>query len=832
MPSFFAAAFAVAGAIAAVGPILIHLLNRFRYRVIEWAAMDFLREIVQRHRRMLQWRDLLLMTLRAACLLMFGLALARPYWSLSATAVDPHQPVHAVLVVDNSLSMAYAPAGEALFQEAKRKANTFIERLPPGSRISILPWCEMSSGLSRDAYHSRQEAQQALESMVLADRAAGAGEALDRAVAACRQVTDIPEKRVVFIGDQQISAWPAGIANAYRDNLPDLQVLQVAPARPENAWIARFILRDGIADLESPAQLLVTVRYEGSAPRLAVPVTLSVQGRVVASQTIDLEPGQARELSFTTTFEVLAEPGKPYFATARVFLPPDHLTLDDERTLVAPVVAALPVLFVDQWGTRESPERNRHGETWDLRRLLAPVLNRVSRERPLLEIRRATLDEVDAATLADVRLVVVAGVERPDPRAVQTLREYVLQGGRLLLAAGAQFDPRAWNDLAWREGAGILPAPLKPDVVGKAIEQADGELKPFQLSFDGVVHDYFLIEQEPRESLADLYRLPFFFKAVVADLDEATLASLQTRETERISARQQQLEDLRAELARLRERERAGTLEATDLLRRDQCERQIQALQPRWLTWARAEPEIASTPDQQARRARPRLLASFSQGLPFLIERDMGQGQVVFLATGLRPSWNTLCKTNAVLLLDRIVRQLLERTLPRRNSEDLAQQLLPVSDDERRLRFTLERPGGQTEPLNVEAFGGEVYGLTIAGLQQRGVYRVSAWQNKNVAVDTQGQADMHTDKVWETVFAANGPEAESDLAVLDESTWRQRVENPHYRWLNQQEEIQLEGARIQGQYTWKWFLALVLLGLLVEMFLVASRTPLPVPTTV
>ena len=51
MFKFFAGTFAIAGLIAAAGPIIIHLLNRRRFRVVEWAAMDFLRQAMQRSRR-------------------------------------------------------------------------------------------------------------------------------------------------------------------------------------------------------------------------------------------------------------------------------------------------------------------------------------------------------------------------------------------------------------------------------------------------------------------------------------------------------------------------------------------------------------------------------------------------------------------------------------------------------------------------------------------------------------------------------------------------------------------------------------------------------------
>ncbi|MCA9245597.1 MAG: BatA domain-containing protein, partial [Planctomycetales bacterium] len=83
MPSFLPGfeMFALAGAIAAAGPVLIHLMNRRRFRVVEWAAMDFLREAMQRNRKILRLRDLLLLILRTAVVLLFGLALARPFFS-------------------------------------------------------------------------------------------------------------------------------------------------------------------------------------------------------------------------------------------------------------------------------------------------------------------------------------------------------------------------------------------------------------------------------------------------------------------------------------------------------------------------------------------------------------------------------------------------------------------------------------------------------------------------------------------------------------------------------------------------------------------------------
>ena len=53
----FLAYFAVAGSV----PILIHLMNRRRFKVVVWAAMEFLLATMEKNSRRLQIQDLILM---------------------------------------------------------------------------------------------------------------------------------------------------------------------------------------------------------------------------------------------------------------------------------------------------------------------------------------------------------------------------------------------------------------------------------------------------------------------------------------------------------------------------------------------------------------------------------------------------------------------------------------------------------------------------------------------------------------------------------------------------------------------------------------------------
>jgi hypothetical protein len=202
------------------------------------------------------------------------------------------------MILDNSQSMGFARLNGTLLDEAKRKAEEFIAQLPTGSRISIVPLCGSDAAFSLEPYRSPEDAREALAKLKVVDRSGTAGQAADLAVEACQLAPDLPGKRVVFLGDQQTANWPSsGLAEQLK-KLPEMQVVHIGADTVENAWVADFRLQDGMADIETPTAFNATVRYDGPAPKSNVQISLEVDGSSVASRTIDLEPGQSREVQF------------------------------------------------------------------------------------------------------------------------------------------------------------------------------------------------------------------------------------------------------------------------------------------------------------------------------------------------------------------------------------------------------------------------------------------------------------------------------------------------------------------------------------------------------
>ena len=100
------------------------------------------------------------------------MALARPFWAASQAQFDSRQPLHAVVIVDNSLSMGYQLLGGDLLSPRKLRAREFIEELPAGSKISVLAACGQAAGYSPDPFDTKDAAREAIDRIQVVDRSA------------------------------------------------------------------------------------------------------------------------------------------------------------------------------------------------------------------------------------------------------------------------------------------------------------------------------------------------------------------------------------------------------------------------------------------------------------------------------------------------------------------------------------------------------------------------------------------------------------------------------------------------------------------------------------
>ena len=229
--AFLAPAFAVAGLALAGLPILIHLLNRRRYKVVDWAAMEFLLRAMRKNRRRVRFEQWLLLATRCLVLALLGLALSRPLGcdANSAAAFGGRTGLH-VFVIDNGFSMAYHPPGRAggrsHLEQAKVLVDAVLDRLSSGGEsVAVVTAGHPAAGVIARPTYDLQQARGIVgripQTYAAADMAAALRLAADLARTEDRQ----PNRFLYVLTDATAAAWQGGDAAAVKQLGPDLSRL-------------------------------------------------------------------------------------------------------------------------------------------------------------------------------------------------------------------------------------------------------------------------------------------------------------------------------------------------------------------------------------------------------------------------------------------------------------------------------------------------------------------------------------------------------------------------------------------------------------------------------
>ena len=223
LAAFFVAPwFAAAGAVLASIPIIIHILNRRRFKTVRWAAMEYLLQAMRKNRRRLKFEHWLLLAMRCLLIFMMGLALARPLGCDNNTiaALGGQRTALHVIIIDNSYSMAYEPGGRSdaktHLDQAKNMAKKLIDSLAAGNEEIMV--ITASSPIDKDKttdphaatpkptydFHTARGAVDRIEQTAAATDLDGA---LQLAIRIAQEESKLPIKRLYIFTDGTRSAF-------------------------------------------------------------------------------------------------------------------------------------------------------------------------------------------------------------------------------------------------------------------------------------------------------------------------------------------------------------------------------------------------------------------------------------------------------------------------------------------------------------------------------------------------------------------------------------------------------------------------------------------------
>src|SRR3954468_442042 len=121
-------------------PIIIHLLNRRRFKLVEWAPMKYLKLTIKTNRRRLRIEQLILLAIRTLIVALIIFAVARPILSQGRIGnwLSGRGSSSRFIVIDDSLSMGYRSGGRSAFDAAREASATSLKSIGAQDSVTII----------------------------------------------------------------------------------------------------------------------------------------------------------------------------------------------------------------------------------------------------------------------------------------------------------------------------------------------------------------------------------------------------------------------------------------------------------------------------------------------------------------------------------------------------------------------------------------------------------------------------------------------------------------------------------------------------------------------
>src|SRR5262245_52208325 len=494
------AVLAVAGGAAAV-PIIIHLLNRKRYVVVNWAAMRFLLAAQKKNVRRLKLEQWLLLATRVLLVLLVILAMAavmpwfEPVWQRlfpgDALAAPSRGRTHKIIVLDASFTMATRrPDDLTRFDAARARAKAILDKAAPGDGFSVIMLGSPAKVVVPGPADDPSKVAREIDDLTLPHGSADVAGGL-HAVAemAAKPLGKYARREVYLVSDLRKSAWtlPTGVAKSAETAPPGSSsaaaeawgrilgsarviAIDVAGQDVDNVAVTSVSLGDPLPLVHTDLAVTATVHNHGRQERRDLPVSLFV-GRAgtkvplaeLGQKLITVQSNAAAPVSFPLDRQNrFREPGQ-YVLQVRIG--EDPLRLDDSRSLAVTVRDTIPVMVVNG---KLSPDPLDRASGF-LSRALNPFPEGERSAESPAAVRVITPRDFQDAGLGDlfkpdapIEVVFLCDLPTIGGNEAARLEAHLKRGGSVVIGLGpnAAKNIDAYNRVLFNDGKGLLPGPL------------------------------------------------------------------------------------------------------------------------------------------------------------------------------------------------------------------------------------------------------------------------------------------------------------------------------------------------------------------------------------
>ncbi|MCH2183614.1 MAG: BatA domain-containing protein [Mariniblastus sp.] len=477
------------GGLAVLSPIVIHLLNKRRFKIVNWAAMDFLFEAEKKNRRRVQVENLLLLLLRCLAMLLIGLLLARPFLPSSvASLLQQDVQYERVILWDDSLSSRVLNGNEPSIDVARESIKRLVSGLAESDEtddwLTILLTSDPGQPLLANEPVTKNTLPMLIETIdqvqstdTAADYPASMGE-FRRYLGG--QTENVGRVAYVF-SDMRAVDWldsveitsdsaPNKLLNQAAEDAVDAFLIDTAGANDENLAIVGLRALD-LQAADKVVRFAVELANFGNTTANDVRVVLQVDDAPPLYQVApSLAPGQTGELIFPYLFSGTGDTGltnseeeaaplkfENYRVTAsidrqsfsREELSADQLIEDSQAVFAARVLNGIPILLVDGDPSAVSERSETH------------YLQSLDVLGTGLNMNVVTASKLESVSLSEYEVIFLCNVDEASPDRIAALKQWTEDGGALVFMPGNKVRATVFNDSFYQDGAGLSAVGLE-----------------------------------------------------------------------------------------------------------------------------------------------------------------------------------------------------------------------------------------------------------------------------------------------------------------------------------------------------------------------------------
>ena len=453
-------------------PVIVHLIHRHKRDPKPFPSLMFIQRIPYKDIRRQQLRHKFLFALRCLALLLLVFAFTRPFFETSAEAaavVVGGREV--VILMDRSHSMRYGDR----WTRAVAQAHARVDALGPADRASLVLFAERAEATGQPTADMT-----ALSAAIDAAETTAGGTRYGPALQLAGRIlseSDRPEREVVLITDFQRAGWD-GISDVRMPSGTLVTPVDLSERDSDNLWVPFVALKQDVTGGQERVSVSARVVNGGNRRVQGLRVSLTLNGQEVQQRQVDVDPISSAAVAFSPVLMPLG------LSRGTVTAGTDLLPQDNVFSFVLTSSNSLSALILESSTTREN-------QSLYLSRALS-IGDRPSFRVDVRQLRQFRLSDLDGRAL-----LVLNDAPFPSGRAGQRIRDFVENGGGLLVVLGERNGPGTWP----AEGASLLPG-----VVADRMEPERGAVALTTMDYGSPVFDVFRAPHSGDFSTAKFFR--------------------------------------------------------------------------------------------------------------------------------------------------------------------------------------------------------------------------------------------------------------------------------------------------------------------------------------